>query len=702
MTTINHPSLRDYRGISRRQMLQVAGLEVFGFVLANRLLTNEARAVSPADADSLTALGRFPRMVQGYFVDRVRRAEAASLKTKAALKSKADAEAYVRSVREKIRQSFGPFPERTQLNPRITGVVDRDAYKVEKIIFESRPEFLVTANLYVPKGRDFPLPGVVGTCGHSTNGKCAEAYQSFAQGLARMGYVVLIYDPIGQGERLQYPDENLKSRIGVGVREHLYAGNQQFLVGEFFGTWRAWDGVRALDYLLTREEVDPKHVGVTGNSGGGTMTTWLCGVEQRWTMAAPSCFVTTFRRNMENELPADTEQCPPRALALGLDHDDFLAALAPKPIIILGKEKDYFDARGTEEAYARLKRLYTLLDAEENIALFSGPTYHGYSQENREAMYRWFNRVTGVSDAQTEPELVIEDDKTLWCTPNGQVVELESRPVFSFTKAKSEALAKKRQPPSGEDLVNAVCRMLKLPPREGVPEFRILRPIRSRKYPKPHFTTYAVRTEPGVHALVYRLSDERHYSRPPRGYDRAVLYVAHHSSDVELRQEPLVRELLDAEPASAFFTCDVRGIGESQPNTCGQDMFLHPYGNDFFYAIHALMLDYPYVGQKTHDVLCVLDWLAGYGHKEVHLAGKGWGAIPATFAGLVSDRVIQVTLKNALTSYAQIAQSEDYRWPLSSLVPGILESFDLPDCYRELESKKLRQIEPWGPNPDAA
>ena len=107
------------------------------------------------------------------------------------------------------------------------------------------------------------------------------------------------------------------------MREHIYAGNQQFLVGEFFGAWRAWDGIRALDYLLTRPEVDPKHVGITGNSGGGTMTTWLCGVEPRWTMAAPSCFVTTFRRNLENELPADTEQCPPRVLALGLDHCGF-------------------------------------------------------------------------------------------------------------------------------------------------------------------------------------------------------------------------------------------------------------------------------------------------------------------------------------------------------------------------------------------
>ena len=203
----------------------------------------------------------------------------------------------------------------------------------------------MSANLYVPKGRRFPLPGVVGSCGHSANGKAIDTYQSFCQGLARLGYVVLIFDPIGQGERMQYVDANWKPMRGTGTAEHNYAGIQQVLVDERFCTWRAWDAVRALDYLVTRKEVDTRHLGITGNSGGGTMTTWLCGLDDRWTMAAPSCFVTELRRNMENELGADIEQIPPRALALGLDHEDFLAALAPKPVIILAKEKDYFDAR---------------------------------------------------------------------------------------------------------------------------------------------------------------------------------------------------------------------------------------------------------------------------------------------------------------------------------------------------------------------
>ncbi len=691
------------KGMRRDWEPRVRILLSLGFMLMVTLGRGPVQPASPPGKSSLPPLNRFPRMVQEYFVKRARAIEARSNRRRAAMKTQADAEAYVREVREKIQKCFGPWPDKTPLKPRVTGTVERDTYRIEKIIFESRPGFLVTANLYVPKGREFPLPAVVGTCGHSSNGKAAEFYQAFSQGLARQGYVVLIYDPIGQGERLQYPGENLKSRIGVGVREHLYAGNQQFLVGEFFGSWRAWDGIRALDYLLMREEVDPKQIGVTGNSGGGTMTTWLCGVEPRWGMAAPGCFVTTFRRNLENELPADTEQCPPLALALGLDHSDFLAALAPKPVIILAKEKDYFDARGSEEAYSRLKQLYKLLGKEDDIGLFMGPTYHGYSKENREAMYRWFNGVTGVSDAETEPELMIEKDETLWCAPRGQVSELNSRSVFSFTKEKSEALAKKRpEKLSDRDLKRRIIRTLRLPrvwqsrSADSIPEYRILRGRRPRGYPKPYAATYMVEMEPGIHAIVYRLSNERLLSRPPQGPKRAILYVAHQSSDAELRDEPLVKELLDAEPDAAFYTCDVRGIGESRPDTCNENSFLAPYGSDYFYAIHSIMLDFPYVGQRTYDVLRVIEWLRAQGHEEVLLVAKGWGTFPATFAAVLSDDVKQVTLKNALTSYSDIAESETYAWPLSCLLPNVLKFFDLPDCYKLLDTKSLRQIDPCG------
>ncbi|MHC4431258.1 MAG: hypothetical protein ACYTBS_05410 [Planctomycetota bacterium] len=161
----------------------------------------------------------------------MRRVETQANERRAALMTRADAEAYVRQVREKIQQSFGPWPEKTPLKPRVTGTVERDAYKIENIIFESRPNFLVTANLYIPKGRAFPLPGVVGTCGHSATGKMINLYQSFAQGLARQGYVVLIYDPIGQGERLQYPDENLKSKVAHRCHRQLRRRHDDDMAG---------------------------------------------------------------------------------------------------------------------------------------------------------------------------------------------------------------------------------------------------------------------------------------------------------------------------------------------------------------------------------------------------------------------------------------------------------------------------------------
>lgn len=698
------------RELSRRDILRGAGLGLAGAALLgdaaraasspSKANASESPAVKLATTDAPTAafepLHRFPRMVHEFIVDRVREAEQAANRRRAALKTKADAEAYVREVQEKIRQSFGTWPEKTPLNARITRRTERETYVIENVIFESRPGFPVTANLYVPKGRAFPLPGVVGSCGHSITGKTVGAYQTFAQALARQGFVTLIFDPIGQGERFQYPTAAGRSRVGAGVSEHHYAGKQQILVGEHFGAWRAWDAIRALDYLLTRPEVDPQHLGITGNSGGGTMTTMLCGLEPRFTMAAPSCFVTTLRRNLENELPTDPESCPPRAHALGLDHSDFIVAMAPKPVALLGQERDFFDSRGFDEACARVQRIYELLDAPANHHRFTAPGYHGFSQELREEMYGWFNRAAKNVIQKTEPAITLEDAKLLWCTPSGQVAELKPRTVFSFTRETSEVLARRRGAPTGQALKALVSDALKMPPREGVPDYRILRPLPPRGYPTRHVGTYAVETEPRVFSLVYRLSDAALVSRPPRGAQRAILYVSHQSGDAELRDEPLLRELLVAEPKSAFFACDVRGVGESRPNTGIRD-FRNAHGSDYHYAQQSLMLDRPYVGQKAFDVLRLIDWLKDHGHTEVHLVARGWGAVPATFAALLSDTVTQVTLKHALTSYAAVAESEDYNWPLSTFLPGVLKSFDLPDCYRALGAKRLRQIAPAGP-----
>lgn len=688
----------------RRQFLRAGAAGLLGTPLVSASWIKHALAAETAGKSELAKasgpLNRFPRMMQDWLTRQVRAVSAAGDERRAALRTKADAEAYVHWARERIRKCFGPEPEKTPLNPRVVGTVERDAYRIEKVIFESRPGFFVTGNLYLSKRQSSKRPCALVACGHSENSKCAPAENSVAQGLARQGYVVLIFDPPGQGERYQYPkaDDPTKSRYGYSTFEHAQLGNQQRLIGETASAWFAWDGVRSLDYLLSREEVDPRHVGLTGNSGGGMETAFLCGLEPRFTMAAPSGWITTIRRNAENELTQDTEQCPPLLLALGLDQSDFLAAFAPKPLVIQAQEKDFFDIRGSQEAFDRLKRLYTLLGKPENIRLNVGPHYHSYPREGREATYQLFNAAAGVPWNFEEPELAVEKDETLWCTKTGNVAEHDSRTVFSFTRKHSRRLAKARPMLDAPALRAAARELLKLPAIEGVADYAILRSAGRGRYASKGYSTYAVETEPGIHAIVTRLYDDHLISRPPRGATRAVLYVSHQSADFELRDEPLVAELAAAEPQSAFYACDVRGIGESRPNIGGVDGRLRlPFDNDYFYAAYGQMLDRPYLGQKVWDVLRVLEWLGSFGHMEIHLAGKGWGALAATFAALLSDAATQVTLKNSLRSFAEIAETEDYRWPSAMLLPGVLVHFDLADCYRALADRKLRQIDPWGP-----
>ena len=283
------------------------------------------------------------------------------------------------------------------------------------------------------------------------------------------------------------------------------------------------------------------------------------------------------------------------------------------------------------------------------------------------------------------------------CTPHGQVAELKSKPIYGFTQEKSRALAAKRLDLDGAALPQTVAEALRLPQRAGTPEFRILRPLPDRKYPLRHALPYMVETDPGVHAIVYRLTAEPLLSRPPRETNKAILYISHESADAELRGERLIRDLITAEPEAAFYACDVRGVGDSEPQTTSLNN-RSEYSTDYFYASHGFMLDYPYIGQRTFDVLRVLDWLNGWGYGHVHLAARGYGALPATFAALLAPQVVQVTLKNALTSYTHVAEAKDYNWPASALLLGVLTSFDLPDCYRELKKKNLTLLEPWAAN----
>lgn len=314
----------------------------------------------------------------------------------------ADLDSYIAHARAAVVAAF-PLPaDRCPLNAVVTRTLpDRGGgYTIECVHFDSRPGVPVTANLYLPlAAATQKVPAVLFSCGHSASGKGEDKYQQACGRLAAAGFAVLIYDPICQGERDQYadtlpPGHGLR---GSCVQAHNMLGKQMELLGDFFGAWRLYDGIRALDYLLSRPEIDDTRVGMTGNSGGGTMTSWLWAIEPRFTMAAPSCFITTFERNFENELPADSEQYPPGVLGAGLEMADLLLATNfPKPLLLCGQRYCFFDRRGLAEAHAELEAVYALRGAAQDVGLFVGENNHGFHEDAQTAVAAFFCQHAGL------------------------------------------------------------------------------------------------------------------------------------------------------------------------------------------------------------------------------------------------------------------------------------------------------------------
>jgi hypothetical protein len=377
-------------------------------------------------------------------------------------------------------------------------------------------------------------------------------------------------------------------------------------------------------------------------------------------------------------------------MAAGLDMTDFFIAQIPRPTLLLSQELDFFDLRGLRGVYAELRRLYGILGRGGDVKLFIGPRLHGYYRENREAMYRFFNKHAGVRGKAREPARQrLETVATLNATPAGQVHRMRgARRVFDFTRESAARAARERKPLSGKALLDRIATRLVLPARKAPPHYRAIRLIWSATEKRRVVSAMAVETEPGIQALVHvcgPMDGGRYFPK----CTRATIFVPHLSV-----AQDMAKGL--APKAKPLFAVEVRGIGQLSARTCASGEFFSPYGSEYMYASHGLMLKEPYCGRRVHDLLAVLDLFADRGCRRVHLVGRGLGAIWATFAACLHPLVKRVTLHNALRSYHELTQVPVQSWPLSSLVPGVLKDFDLPDCYRLLRARKgLRLLQPW-------
>ncbi|MEO6966531.1 MAG: acetylxylan esterase, partial [Acidobacteriaceae bacterium] len=319
----------------------------------------------------------------------------------AGVRSAAEAHQRIAMVRAKLWELIGGMPERTPLHPQVTGTMNRGAYRIENIIFESFPKVYVTANLYLPTSGKPPYPAILAPVGHSENGKAYHYYQHLYQNLARQGYVVLAYDPFGQGERLQYITPRTgRSRYGP-TGEHSEVGRPMVLLGDTFALYCAWDGIRGLDYLVSRPEVDTTRLGCTGQSGGGTMTMYLAALEPRLHAAVVSDGNTEDVAGPFFDPPGstdDAEQNIVGSLPLGIDRGDLLLAFAPKPLLVCYTTHDEGETyspvyeESTKDIYGELQRVYGFMGAENRVGLFASHLPHSLNFFNRARTYAWFNR----------------------------------------------------------------------------------------------------------------------------------------------------------------------------------------------------------------------------------------------------------------------------------------------------------------------
>jgi len=389
-------------------------------------------------------------------VDAVRSADA---KANAEWDAATSADDVVR-LRTRLRQDFqravGGFPARTPLNVRTTGVVRRTGYRVEKLLFESQPRHFVTAHLFLPDAASAgsPVPGLLVSCGHSADGKLCPKYQRLCVLAAQAGIAALVYDPLEQGERWlgDGPCMPVSGHVGVGLRAYLLGWNT--------ARFRIWDGLRALDCLAARPEVDAARLGVAGQSGGGTLSSYLYFFDDRLKAAAPAGFITSMSRLAEHWGPQDCEQVIPGQAAMGLNHTALVAARAPSPACLVLAEQDAFPMDGSLDTFSHLQALYRRLGCEDRVAWTSAPGLHGYYEKTMRAtvdfMRRWLKGEQGAFAYGAEGDDGLAGDPARFVVPGGRVASLPGhRSAYDLLRDELSLAERSRKPLSREAVLAA-------------------------------------------------------------------------------------------------------------------------------------------------------------------------------------------------------------------------------------------------------
>src|SRR5690625_1060820 len=567
-----------------------------------------------------------------------------------------------------LHDLVGQFPERTSLNPQITRTVQGDGFKVQNILFESMPGYRVTSSLFIPdSAAESPAPAILYGSGHTTDAYRHEPYQHLILNLVEKGFVVFAIDPVGQGERLEYLDpEAGVSSAGGPTAEHAMPGAQTFISGSSLARYMIWDGIRAVDYLLTRPEVDPERIGITGMSGGGTQAAYIAALDPRIHAAAPSNYITSFTRLLQTIGPQDSEQNFLHGIRHGIDHGDLLAVRAPAPTLVLSTTNDFFSIQGAAETTGEVKNLYRILGAENDFEWVYDEGGHTVTRQNREAIYRFFQEHLNPPGDPADQDVQILDGADLQVTETGHVALLEGgRTTSEINREESEQLTERLVTSrSGEDVRKHIDRV-KMEARRlsGYQEPRTtLAPLFTGQITREGYTIekYLADGE-GKYALPFLLL------RPDQPNGEGVLYLHADGKSAEMGERGDLEWLVSR--GYTVLVPDLIGVGEAL--------------SDRLRAVWraGVQIGRSITGVQAADLVSLQRWFRLFGEViRVHAISVGEISPTLMHAALFEPTFESLLMVEPLVSWRDLVDRKEYRPELITWsVPAALTSYDLPD-----------------------
>ena len=598
----------------------------------------------------------------------------------AGLKNPDEWRARQKQTRDRMPEFFGEFPEKTPLNAKTVGKLDHEHYTIEKVIFESQPQYYVTANLYVPKNRKFPLPGVLVTCGHSDDAKAYDEYQMTCLGLVHKGYVVLIFDPTGQGERSEYFDVKTKnSLVAMSVSQHHYVSRPAFLADWTLSGLRTWDAIRAVDYLVSRPEVDKTKLASVGQSGGGQMALLITAVDERIKV----CAASHPGGSMENTyLSGQT-----------LIDREILSLIPPRPLrIIVGNESG--EEPNHRKKLEDMQLFYEGLRAgKQSGDMDIVPGAHTMNRPNRESAYEWLNKWLDKG-AEGKPEDLVEPEKieTLWCTESGNtIVSLGGETGQSLNAKRADRIYKPEMDKTRLRERIALRIGLTLPQNVRVPQFQSLETFKQEGLSIEKLT---YESEKGIIIPALLIKPETVKPGSP-------VYIYASDRGKPTRFENSILPFVLAKNGSVVLSVDVRGIGETSPTpplSLDQYTGYTPlqWQHDVL-AIQSASFGRTTLGMRTFDILRGVDLINSRDDlkgRNIVAIGEGLGGLWALLASIYDSRIAGVVLVGTLPSYKLLITNQYYNVWGYFWVPGALRDFDIPDLTRLASSKIQVWIDP--------